>query len=140
MKIKIGINGMGRIGRMIIRSIVENNNKNLEIKHINNRTNSEVCSALLKYDSIHGKFEADVSFEDKKLIHSIEDGTGSVKYALCEEGCECKPQDQHIHFHCIKCGETYCLTQSKIPQTSIPSGFKAASASMVYKGTCANCT
>ena len=80
------------------------------------------------------------TFEDKKLIHSIDDGTGSVKYALCEEGCECEPQDQHIHFHCIKCGETYCLTQSKIPQTQIPSGFKAASASMVYKGTCANCS
>ena len=79
------------------------------------------------------------TFEDKKLIHSIDDGTGSVKYALCEEGCECKPQDQHIHFHCAKCGETYCLRQSKIPQTQIPSGFKAASASMVYKGTCANC-
>ena len=80
------------------------------------------------------------TFEDKKLIHSIEDGTGSVKYALCEEGCECEPQDQHIHFHCVKCEETYCQTQSKIPQTQIPSGFKAASASMVYKGTCAICS
>ncbi|MDC3056867.1 type I glyceraldehyde-3-phosphate dehydrogenase [Candidatus Pelagibacter sp.] len=68
MKLKIGINGMGRIGRMIVRSIVENNNKNLEIKHINNRTNSETCSALLKYDSIHGKFNADISFDDKHLI------------------------------------------------------------------------
>ena len=29
------------------------------------------------------------TFEDKKLIHSIDDGTGAVKYALCEEGCEC---------------------------------------------------
>ena len=38
MKIRIGINGMGRIGRMIVRSIVETKNKNLEIKHINNRT------------------------------------------------------------------------------------------------------
>ena len=35
MKIRIGINGMGRIGRMIVRSIVETKNKNLEIKHIN---------------------------------------------------------------------------------------------------------
>ena len=50
MKIKIGINGMGRIGRMIVRSIIENKNKNIEIKHINNRTNSEACSNLLKYD------------------------------------------------------------------------------------------
>ena len=68
MKIKIGINGMGRIGRMIIRSVVENNNKNIEIKHINNRTNSETCSALLKYDSVHGKFNADIDFDDKHLI------------------------------------------------------------------------
>ncbi len=68
MKVKIGINGMGRIGRMITRSILENNNKNLEIKHINNRTNSEICSALLKYDSVHGKFNADISFDDKHLI------------------------------------------------------------------------
>ena len=68
MKIKLGINGMGRIGRMIIRSLIENNNKNIEVKHINNRTNSEACSKLLKHDSIHGKFEGDISFDDKHLI------------------------------------------------------------------------
>ena len=68
MKIKIGINGMGRIGRMIIRTIVENNNNKIEIKHINNRTNAEACSALLKYDSVHGKFNADIDFDDKHLI------------------------------------------------------------------------
>ena len=68
MKIKVGINGMGRIGRMIVRSIVENNKNNLEIKHINNRVNSEACSTLLKYDSIHGKFNAEVGFDEKHLI------------------------------------------------------------------------
>ena len=68
MKLKIGINGMGRIGRMIIRSIIENNFKDIEIKHINNRTSSEACSTLLKYDSIHGKFNAEVSFDEKHLI------------------------------------------------------------------------
>ncbi len=68
MKIKIGINGMGRIGRMIVRSVIENKYNNIVIKHINNRTNSEACSALLKYDSIHGKFEADISFDEKHLI------------------------------------------------------------------------
>ena len=79
------------------------------------------------------------TFEEKKLIHSIDDGTGSVKYALCEEGCECSTNDQHVHFHCIQCGETYCLKNSKIPLINIPSGFKAHSISMVYKGTCVNC-
>ena len=68
MKIKVGINGMGRIGRMILRAIVENNFKNIEIKHINNRTNSEACSTLLKYDSIHGKFNAKISFDKNHLI------------------------------------------------------------------------
>ena len=68
MKIKVGINGMGRIGRMIVRSIMESNNKNIEIKHINNRTNSEACSTLLKYDSIHGKVKADLGYDDKHLI------------------------------------------------------------------------
>ena len=67
MKIKIGINGMGRIGRMILRSIYEGNKK-IEIMHINNRTNSEACSALIKYDSIHGKFKADISYDENNLI------------------------------------------------------------------------
>ena len=68
MKIKVGINGMGRIGRMIVRSIVENNYSNFEIKHINNRTDAETCSNLLKYDSIHGKFNAEVKFDKNNLI------------------------------------------------------------------------
>ena len=68
MTVKIGINGLGRIGRMIVRSIVESKNKNIEIKHINNRTNSENSSQLLKYDSIHGKFNADISFNEKNLF------------------------------------------------------------------------
>ena len=68
MKIKVGINGMGRIGRMIVRAIIESNNDNIEIKHINNRTNSEACYSLLKYDSIHGKFKAELSFDENNLI------------------------------------------------------------------------
>ncbi|MBD1173809.1 type I glyceraldehyde-3-phosphate dehydrogenase [Pelagibacterales bacterium SAG-MED01] len=68
MNIKVGINGMGRIGRMILRAIIENNNSKIEIKHINNRTNSEACSALLKYDSIHGKFNAELDFDENHII------------------------------------------------------------------------
>ena len=68
MAIKIGINGMGRIGRMVIRSIVENNNKDILIKHINNRANLETTCSLLKNDSIHGKFNADINFTEKNLI------------------------------------------------------------------------
>ncbi len=68
MTIKVGINGMGRIGRMIVRSIIENKNKNIEIKYINNRANSEICASLLKYDSIHGKFKAQIDFDENHII------------------------------------------------------------------------
>ncbi len=68
MAIKIGINGMGRIGRMVIRAIIESKNKNIIIKHINNRSNSEVSCSLLKHDSIHGKFNANLSFDKNHLI------------------------------------------------------------------------
>jgi len=68
MRIKVGINGLGRIGRMIIRSIIENDYKNIEIKHINNRTDTEASSKLLKYDSLHGKFNAEINFDEKHLI------------------------------------------------------------------------
>jgi len=68
MKVKVGINGMGRIGRMIVRAIIESSNKNIIIKHINNRTNAEACSTLLKYDSVHGKFNAKLEFDDNHLI------------------------------------------------------------------------
>ena len=68
MTVKVGINGMGRIGRMIVRTIIESSNKNIVIKHINNRTNAEACSTLLKYDSVHGKFNAELEFDENHLI------------------------------------------------------------------------
>ena len=67
MKIKLGINGLGRIGRMVIRSIIEGKYNNFEIKHINNRTGPEVSSNLLKYDSIHGKFNSKIKFNKNKI-------------------------------------------------------------------------
>ena len=68
MTIKIGINGMGRIGRMIVRSIFERQNKKLKIQHINNRSNSETTCNLIKYDSVHGKFDVDLKFDQNHLI------------------------------------------------------------------------
>ena len=98
MKIKVGINGMGRIGRMIVRSIFETNNKSIEIKHINNRANSEACSKLLKYDSIHGKFRADVSFDDKHLIINKNKITFSQETNL--ENISWKKYDVDYVFEC----------------------------------------
>ncbi len=68
MTIKIGINGLGRIGRMVVRSIFENKLKNIEIKQINNRANSEISASLLKNDSVHGKFSSNLESNTNNLI------------------------------------------------------------------------
>ena len=68
MKAKIGINGLGRIGRMVLRSIFEEKHKQLKVNHINNRADINTACELIKRDSIHGKFKAKVSVEKNKLI------------------------------------------------------------------------
>nr|WP_321453099.1 Fur family transcriptional regulator [uncultured Carboxylicivirga sp.] len=79
------------------------------------------------------------TFEENKLIHSIDDGTGSVKYALCHETCECHPEDLHVHFLCTKCEKTYCLNEISIPKINLPVDFMLESVNMVVKGICSNC-
>ena len=79
------------------------------------------------------------TFEENKLIHSIDDGTGSVKYALCRETCQCHPEDLHVHFLCTKCKQTYCLTDIPVPSVNLPTHFTLENINMVVKGVCSNC-
>lgn len=79
------------------------------------------------------------TFERNKLAHSIDDGTGSLKYALCDESCECLPEQSHIHFHCNKCGLTFCVRDYNLPKIQLPKKFKAEETSLVVKGLCDKC-
>jgi Fur family transcriptional regulator, ferric uptake regulator len=79
------------------------------------------------------------TFEENKLIHSIDDGTGSVKYGLCKETCQCNPEDLHVHFFCTKCKHTYCLNDISIPSIILPANFRLETINMVVKGMCATC-
>ena len=67
MTLKVGINGFGRIGRMALRSIIENNRKNLEVVAINNRGNTEISSFLLKHDTVHGKLKSKINHTEKSI-------------------------------------------------------------------------
>ena len=78
------------------------------------------------------------TFEENKLIHSIDDGTGSVKYALCKETCQCHPEDLPVHFLCTKCKQKYCLTDVPIPSVNLPVHFALENINMVAKGICVN--
>ncbi len=80
------------------------------------------------------------TFQKNKLVHSIEDGTGSVKYALCAEDCECVPADLHAHFHCNHCNATFCLNEYHLPSISLPRKFVMQEMSMVIKGLCESCS
>ena len=68
MALKIGINGFGRIGRMVLRSIIENNRKDIEVVAINNKAKSEVSSFLLKHDTIHGKLKDKINYTDHSIV------------------------------------------------------------------------
>ncbi len=68
MKAKVGINGLGRIGRMVLRSIFEEKHKNLKINHINNRADINTACNLIRRDSIHGKFNGKVDIKNNSLI------------------------------------------------------------------------
>jgi|TARA_R110000796_G_scaffold35017_2_gene90036 Fur family transcriptional regulator, ferric uptake regulator len=81
------------------------------------------------------------TFEDKTIVHQIDDGTGITKYALCEKGCNCELEtDLHLHFHCNNCNETICLTEHKIPQIKVPYGFVSENINLVVKGICDKCS
>jgi len=68
-KIKIGINGFGRIGRMIFRAGMSKENKNdVEFVAVNDLTDAKTLAHLLKYDSVHGKFKDEVKAEGNSLI------------------------------------------------------------------------
>ena len=98
MTIKVGINGMGTIGRMVIRSIIENETKNIKIQHINNRSNSETTCTLIKYDSIHGKFNANLDFDENHLIINNEKITFSQESNI--ENIDWKKFDVDYVFEC----------------------------------------
>ncbi len=66
MAVKIGINGFGRIGRLVFRRAMELGN--IEIVGINDLTDAATLAHLLKYDSVHGKFKGEVSHDEDAII------------------------------------------------------------------------
>lgn len=82
------------------------------------------------------------SFEEKGLIHSINDVSGAGKFALCKnDSCsEHRHQDNHIHFTCRSCSQTYCLNDVDIPQLTLPQGYMADRLHFSAEGTCIGCS
>jgi glyceraldehyde 3-phosphate dehydrogenase len=68
MTIKIGINGFGRIGRMVFRAAVQNFANDIEVVGINDLLEPDYLAYMLKYDSVHGRFKGEVSVDGETLV------------------------------------------------------------------------
>ena len=79
-------------------------------------------------------------FHRKMLIHSIDDGSGSVKYSVCRRNCTCSLSDLHVHFSCTKCKKTFCMESIPIPEVQLPDGFLPENINFVLKGLCRHCS
>ena len=68
MSVKVAINGFGRIGRLVLRSMIEHNRTDIEVVGINDLGPAATNAHLLKYDSVHGKLNADVSVDGDYIV------------------------------------------------------------------------
>ena len=68
MAIRVGINGFGRIGRMVFRAIAQEFNQEIEVVGINDLLDAEYLAYMLKYDSVHGNFNGDIAVDGKNLV------------------------------------------------------------------------
>ena len=66
--VRVGINGFGRIGRMFVRAYMKDRAKNFDIVGVNDLTDPKTLAHLLKYDSVHGRFDGTVEVKDGSLI------------------------------------------------------------------------
>jgi glyceraldehyde 3-phosphate dehydrogenase len=68
MAVRLGINGFGRIGRMVFRAAVKNFGSDIEIVGINDLLEPDYLAYMLKYDSVHGRFQGDVAVDGSTLV------------------------------------------------------------------------
>ncbi len=84
-------------------------------------------------------FRALTLFKTHHLVHVIEDGSGGVRYEMCRSHSQTVDDDEHAHFHCERCGKTFCLDYGSIPAIPLPDGFEATSVNYLVKGICPDC-
>src|SRR6266853_3040004 len=84
MSVRVAINGFGRIGRNVLRAIVEAGRKDVEVVALNDLAPAETNAHLLRFDSIHGRFHGDVKVEGD----TIDCGIGRIKVTAIKNPAE----------------------------------------------------
>jgi Fur family ferric uptake transcriptional regulator len=78
-------------------------------------------------------------FSEQHLIHTVEDGSGSLKYCVCHNNGDCAPEEFHCHFYCEECKRTFCLEKLSTPKVAVPPGYLVHEAHYLLKGICDEC-
>ena len=84
MTVRVAINGFGRIGRLVLRSIVEHGRKDIQVVAVNDLGPVETNAHLLRYDSVHGRFPGEVKVEGD----TIDCGFGPIKVTAVRDPAE----------------------------------------------------
>ena len=98
MTIRVGINGFGRIGRNVLRAIIESKREDIKVVAINNRSSLNVCAHLLKYDSVHGVFPYEISASDNTI--NVGDESIFVSNELTIDGIPWHKNDVDLVMEC----------------------------------------
>ncbi|SFP56709.1 type I glyceraldehyde-3-phosphate dehydrogenase [Tranquillimonas alkanivorans] len=96
MAVKVAINGFGRIGRNVLRAIVESGRTDIEVIAINDLGPVETNAHLLRYDSVHGRFPGEVKVGED----SIDVGRGPIKVTAIKDPKELPWQDVDVALEC----------------------------------------
>jgi len=85
------------------------------------------------------------TFEENHIIHRIYDDSGFEKYALCVGTCETEHDHKehihgHVHFKCMVCETTECLSEAQLPEITLPDGYVVRSKNFVVFGSCKKCS
>lgn len=80
------------------------------------------------------------TFEESGLIHSVADGSGKTKYALCSHECTGgEHHDNHLHFYCRICDTTTCMDKVQLPLVRLPQDYLIEEMRFVVAGVCKDC-
>ena len=78
------------------------------------------------------------AFREARLLHVLADGD-SIRYEVCHCAAEDEDSDRHVHFHCTRCGRTFCLEELPVPAVTMPAGYRAEHVNFIVEGICPNC-
>ena len=102
-------------------------------------THADLEAQLPSYDRVT-LYRTLSTFETHGLVHKVLDDGGMAKYALCSTACaEHRHADNHVHFKCVRCGQTECLEGVAVAVPPLPVGYAAEQVNVLVQGRCPRC-